>query len=230
MVVLPGSALTRLLAPLGVLTLMTGIAAWILLPGVPPLPAIQGAWLLPAKPLPHFKLERHNGESVTPDTLTGSWHLISYGFTYCPDICPTTLAELARFKRSLEQQARFTDLEIHFYTVDPDRDSLTQLSEYLPWFHDQFIGWRAGSEQQAERFESALGIHSNVSRDAQGSVQVTHGLKLFVLNSEGRLQAVLEPTLTLTGRLHFEPDRLLQDYLTLRRWVSYNGTVDQPDP
>ncbi|MEX0623599.1 MAG: SCO family protein, partial [Saccharospirillum sp.] len=217
--VVQGNNLTQLTAPLGILVVLTGIALWTLTPGVPSLPAIQGAWLMPAQPLPDFQLERHDGAAVTPDTLPGSWHLISYGFTHCPDICPTTLVELAQFKRTLDQQAHFTDVNLHFYTVDPGRDTLAQLADYLPWFHKQFSGWRAGSDPNARTFESALGIYADVTRDAQGSVQVTHGLKLFLLNDEGRLQAVLEPTRTLTGRLHFEPDRLLQDYLTIRRWA-----------
>lgn len=174
---------------------------------------------MPAQPLPEFKLKQHDGTEVTPNTLHGSWHLISYGFTHCPDICPTTLMEIARFKHALDQQSLFSDLKVHFYTVDPARDSLAQLSDYLPWFHEQFNGWRAASEQDARAFESALGIHASVSRDEQGAVQVTHGLKLFLVNDTGRLQAVLEPTRTLTGQLHFEPDRLLQDYLTIRRWA-----------
>lgn len=175
---------------------------------------------MPAQPLPEFRLKRHNGPEVTPNTLPGSWHLISYGFTHCPDICPTTLVEMAQFKRALDQQAQFSNLNVHFYTVDPQRDSLAQLADYLPWFHEQLSGWRAATEHDAEVFESALGIHVSVTQDEQGSVQVTHGLKLFLINDEGRLQAVLEPTRTLTGRLHFEPDQLLQDYLTIRRWVS----------
>lgn len=213
------SRTSQLAAPLAVLAVLTGLSVWVLSPGVPSLPAIQGAWLMPAKPLPEFRLQQHDGPEVTPDTLSGSWHLISYGFTHCPDICPTTLMEVARFKRALDQQSQFSDLKVHFYTVDPARDSLSQLTDYLPWFHEQLDGWRAGSEQDARAFESALGIHASVTRDEQGAVQVTHGLKLFLVNDMGRLQAVLEPTRTLTGQLHFEPDRLLRDYLTIRRWT-----------
>jgi len=175
---------------------------------------------MPAQSLPAFSLEQHNGPVVTSNTLPGDWHLISYGFTHCPDICPTTLVEIAQFKRALDLQSQFTDLRLHFYTVDPGRDSLAQLADYLPWFHEQFSGWRAASGQDAEAFESALGIHASVTQDEQGSVQVTHGLTLFLINNDGRLQAVLEPTRTLTGRLHFEPDRLLQDYLSVRRWTN----------
>jgi protein SCO1/2 len=174
---------------------------------------------MPAQPLPAFKLERHDGAAVSRDTLEGSWHLVSYGFTHCPDICPTTLLELAQFKKGLSEQATFNTVNVHFYTVDPARDSLSQLAEYLPWFHEQFTGWRAGSDPNARAFESALGIHASVTQDAQGKVQVTHGLHLFLINDEGRLQAVLEPTRTINGQLHYEPDQLLQDYLTIRRWT-----------
>ncbi len=175
---------------------------------------------MPAHPLPEFTLQKHDGSVITSQTLPGSWHLVSYGFTHCPDICPTTLVEMAQFKRALNQHTRYRDLDLHFYTVDPGRDSLNQLAEYLPWFHEQISGWRADSDRQARAFESALGIHASVTQDAQGAVQVTHGLKLFLINDQGELQAVLDPTRTLTGRLHFEPDRLLQDYLTVRRWVN----------
>lgn len=216
------SARIRVAIPVAALVLLSGFSLWVLTPTIPALPAIQGAWLMPAQPLPEFELEQHDGPAVTPGTLPDSWHLLSYGFTHCPDICPTTLVEIAQFKRSLKQQSRFTDLNVYFYTVDPERDSLMQLADYLPWFHPDFSGWRAADEQQASTFESALGIHARVTRDSQGSVQVTHGLKLFLLNDEGHLQAVLEPTRALTGRLYFEPDRLLQDYLTIRHWANNN--------
>ncbi|WP_127556073.1 SCO family protein [Saccharospirillum alexandrii] len=215
-----GNRLIPFIAPPAILMVLFGFALWVIAPAVPSLPTIQGAWLMPAQPLPAFRLEQHNGPVVTPDTLPGNWHLISYGFTHCPDICPTTLVEMAQFKRALDRQSQFTDLRLHFYTVDPGRDSLAQLADYLPWFHEQFSGWRAVSDQDAEAFESALGIHASVTQDEQGSVQVTHGLTLFLINNDGRLQAVFEPTRTLTGRLHFEPDRLLQDYLTVRRWAN----------
>jgi protein SCO1/2 len=199
--------------------LITLLAYMVLMPAQPALPSVQGAWLMPAQPLPEFELEQHDGAPVSADTLPGPWRLISYGFTHCPDICPTTLIELAQFKRSLDQQQEFNDLEVHFYTIDPGRDSLEQLSRYLPWFHDDFSGWRASSERHANTFESSLGINATVRNNSDGTVDVTHGLKLFLLDAKGRLQVVLEPTRTLSGQLHYQPDVLLKDYKTVRRWV-----------
>lgn len=198
------------------------VSALVMLwPQGPAPPNIQGAILPTPKPLPEFRLTDHTGQPFTQTELNGDWHLISYGFTHCPDICPTTLFELARFRRQLDTYDRFTDLRILFYTIDPERDTQAQLANYVPWFHDNFVGLRTDNAAQAEVFQSSLGLTAQVNpADTPEDYQVAHGMRLYLLDSEGRYRASLEPTRDRDGTQYYEPDRLLQDYLALRRWTA----------
>lgn len=210
---------------LGLIALLAlaGSALIILWPQGPAPPAIQGALLPTPKPLPDFRLTDHHGQPFTQHDLKGRWHLISYGFTHCPDICPTTLFELADFRRQLEKHGQYTDLQILFYTIDPERDTFTQLADYVPWFHDTFIGLRAGDPTQADLFQTSLGLTARVTpSNDPAEYQVAHGMRLYLLDSQGQYRASLEPTRDRDGTQYYEPERLLADYLALRNWA------DQP--
>ncbi|GGX58498.1 SCO family protein [Saccharospirillum salsuginis] len=200
--------------------LVLAISALIMLwPQGPAPPNIQGAILPTPKPLSAFRLTDHQGQPFTHTDLNGDWHLISYGFTHCPDICPTTLFELAEFRRQLEEHGRFTDLQVLFYTIDPIRDTRAKLADYVPWFHDTFIGLRANNQTQADAFQTNLGLTAQVSpSDDPADYDVAHGMRLYLIDSQGRYRASLEPTKDRDGSQYYEPERLLEDYLALRSW------------
>ena len=81
-------------------------------------PQIQGVLLPQPRPIPDFQLLDHSGQSFTQDNLLGQWHLVSYGFTTCPDICPTTLSQLVSVNRELESQGH-SDLRVLFLLRRP---------------------------------------------------------------------------------------------------------------
>ena len=189
-------------------------------PPTKPVPDIQGAVLPSPKPLPDFLLIDHTGQPVSADVFAGQWHLVSYGFTHCPDVCPTLLSDLAQFNKSLQREKRFKDLQVWFYTVDPLRDNTAALANYVPWFDKSFVGIRAPDREAARRFERSLGIQASVSGSPENDYQISHGFRLFLLDDEGRLRAALEPTRTREGQQFFESPVLLKDYLALRDWVA----------
>ena len=76
-----------------------------------------------------FQLTDQNGRAVNQDLLKGKWSAVYFGYTYCPDVCPTTLQMLGTVDRSLGAQAK--DFQVVFVTVDPDRDTPSQLKLYL---------------------------------------------------------------------------------------------------
>ena len=88
-----------------------------------------------------FSLVDHNAEPFTQTALIGHWTLVFFGFTHCPDICPTTMAELAELKAQLaDTEAR--DARVAMVSVDPARDTPERLAEYVPYFHPDFWALR----------------------------------------------------------------------------------------
>lgn len=169
--------------------------------------------------MPDFKLVTHEQQTLTREDFQGRWHLLTYGFTHCPDICPTTMMELAAFQRALEAQSEYRDLDVWFYSIDPGRDTASHLSDYVPWFHPDFKGLLAANDAEARRFEQGLGIIAFVEPSEDASqYQVAHGLQLYLMNDRGQLEAALHPTRERSGLQHYEVDRLLEDYLAIRHW------------
>ena len=210
-----------LLANLAIVT----VAAVVVLNREPTPPQIQGVVLPQARPLPEFQLVDHNNRLFSNSDLKGRWHLVSYGFTTCPDICPTTLTQLAAATRKLKAQGH-SELQVLFYTVDPARDTVTQLSTYVPYFDPGFIGLtRNDGDDQYLPFEQGLGIVAQLLplegpgiNPEDGEYQVVHGVKLFLINPEGELQAILNPDTGFSGTHTFNPDTIARDYLAVRSY------------
>ncbi len=219
---------TRLIAAGMGLVMVVSVFAGIHLLGRPDArPDIEGVLLRDPAELPDFRLTDHRNHPFTRDELRGDWHLLSYGFTHCPDICPATLNVLGRIGDRLDERGQYNDLELLFYSVDPLRDTPEHLAEYVRFFHPDMTGLtRNGSpDENHEPFEEGLGIVSRLPEEAQSedapqeNYSVSHGVMLFLLNPEGKLQAVFSPTYNEDGRMHFSVDRLLEDYLAVRHWV-----------
>jgi protein SCO1/2 len=201
------------------------VAAVVLLSRQPAPPQIQGVLLPQARPLPDFQLVDHRNNVFTNSDLRGRWHLVSYGFTTCPDICPTTLTQLATATRKLQDQGH-AELQVLFYTVDPARDTVTQLSTYVPYFDPGFIGLtRIDGGDLHLPFEQGLGIVAQLLplegpdiKPEDNEYQVVHGVKLFLLNPDGELQAIFSPDTSFSGTHTFNPDTIARDYLAVRSY------------
>jgi len=194
---------------------LAGLSGFYAIDRYQPLPRIQGVYLNPAAELAPFELRDHHNQAFTPAKLRGQWHLLSYGYTHCPDICPMTLVRLSELVQRLRQNNRYPDLQVLFYSVDPKRDKPKQLAQYVPYFHPEFIGLTQAPKaaDKAQAFEQSLGIIGQVDSKTG---DVSHGVRLFLLNPKGRLQAVFEPESRLTGPPDFDTDQLFQDYVKAR--------------
>ena len=207
------------------------VAAFVLLnrPESPPL--IQGVLLPDARELEAFQLLDHNNQPFRNENLQGHWTLVSYGFTTCPDICPATLSQLGVVARELEQQGE-QPLRVLFYTVDHRRDTVSQLAAYLPFFHPDFIGltYRDDSNNGHLAFEKSLGIMAQlvpasgpdidaVPGPGSNEYSVSHGVTLFLINPQGQLQSIFEPDESPPDRHGFDPQRVLRDYLAIRKYL-----------
>lgn len=216
---------------LAVLVVFISVATINTLPAKPPL--INGIFIPEAIVLDEFSIIDHNNVSFTNKQLEGKWHLLSYGYTNCPDICPTVLSVLSAVSNKLEQQQQYTDLNILFYSIDHQRDTASQLAEYLPYFNKSFIGLTYINKMvdTALPFEKSLGMNSvikkvqnerasnaNANRTVT-SYTVSHGFTLYLLNPRGDLQAVLRPKENKDGSLSFTKQQILDDYLAIRNYV-----------
>jgi protein SCO1/2 len=86
-----------------------------------------------------FALTNHFGKPFTAESLEGDWTLLFFGFTYCPDVCPTTMSFLAEVKDNLVG-TEAASTRVVMVSVDPARDSVDQLAQYVPYFHPEFLG------------------------------------------------------------------------------------------
>ncbi len=198
-------------------------------------PKIQGVILKSAKKLTNIQLTNHLGQTVNDDDFLGSWHFITYGYTHCPDICPTTLFTLTQLADLLSASHEQLKTQFVFYTVDPDRDSQQVLIQYIHYFSEKFVAMRANTSKNAEKFQQSLGIKVEISRGYENSddkqvikaghtisakknepfYQVSHGLTILLINPDAELQAVFLPEITELGIKSFTSDELYHDYLTV---------------
>ncbi len=189
-------------------------------------PSIQGVLLPDGRPLEAFSLLDHHGRAFTNLELKGQWHLVSYGFTTCPDICPATLTQLTEATEQLGNYGQ--DLRVLFYSVDHRRDTVQQLSTYMPFFDEAFVGLTHLDDPENLHlpFEQGLGIVAQLvpNLEAEGGqgpddYQVVHGVTLFLLNPQGELQAIFEPEEVAPGVHAYDPERLAEDYRAVRRYL-----------
>ena len=149
------------------------------------------ATVLPeAKALPEFSLEDHRGRAFTNESLRGQWSFVFFGYTHCPDVCPTTLTLLNQVDQALKKE---TDIELPktiFISVDPGRDTVTQLAEYIPYFNSEFTGV-TGSLENLQVLTKSLGIAFGKEGDTESEdYEVFHSSRIMLIDPEARLKAL----------------------------------------
>jgi protein SCO1/2 len=130
-----------------------------------------------------FDLIDHHGNPFNPARLEGQWTLVFFGFTHCPDICPTTMTFLNTFLESLEG-TEAEDPQVVMVSVDPARDTVQQLADYMPYFNPDFIGV-TGEFLDIHRFATKLNTPFRKVMDEDGSYQVDHSSNIVLINPRG---------------------------------------------
>ncbi|MGB3392193.1 MAG: SCO family protein [Stenotrophomonas sp.] len=161
--------------------------------------------------LPDFSLSQSDGTRLIPGELRGHWTLVFLGFTFCPDVCPTTLAELARAQKQWETIPESLRPRVVFISVDPERDTPARLGEYAHAFHKDTIAATA-DVPSLERFATPLGL---VFQKAPGKnfkanpndYSMDHSASIVVLDPEGRLAGLMRPP--------FDPQAIASDLTKL---------------
>lgn len=139
---------------------------------------------LPAKIDGRFMLINQNASVVRDTDFRGKYRLVFFGFTECPDVCPTTLLTLSKVMSLLKAQKN--KLVVLFITVDPDRDSPAKLKTYLNQFDPAFIGL-TGTHAQIEQAEKSYGIYASETQSKDANPYTfDHSSFIYLMNPDGK--------------------------------------------
>jgi protein SCO1/2 len=136
-----------------------------------------------------FTLVDHTGATVTGETYRGKWLVMFFGFTHCPDICPTTLSKIANMMELLGQDAG--KVQPLFITVDPERDTPEVLRDYVAAFDSRIVGL-TGSTEQIGAIAKSYSIISQRSGDG-ADYTIGHSTPIYLLDPNGFYISTLDP-------------------------------------
>jgi len=181
-------------------------------------PVIQGKILNQAINLQPFVLVDQYSNQFTNKDLQGDWHFISFGYTQCPDVCPTTLMTMVQLSSLLADKRITSDVNFVFYSVD-SRDTSKILLSYIEYFDANFIALKTSANEKSHNFEENLGIKTTISNNnITDKVEVSHNLLILVINPDAALQAVFYPTKSSLGLEHFIKEQLYSDFVIVEEY------------
>jgi len=164
-----------------------------------------------------FKLTDHHGEIFSNKNIQGKWSWVFFGYTSCPDVCPTTLQELNFIYDDLQKISDKT--QILLVSVDPKRDSQQKLAEYIGYFNKAFIALRAGHEVLYP-FARNLGLMYAIVDNKQAtdtenkneSYLVDHSASMVLINPQGKIAAIFKPEIAVGKIPSIDGEKLLSDF------------------
>ncbi|BAV98386.1 SCO family protein [Lysobacter enzymogenes] len=175
------------------------------------LPQTQAVRLFdPPRTLPAFSLRQSDGTQLIPGELKGHWTLVFLGFTHCPDVCPTTLAQMSVAQKAWESIPESTRPRVLFVSVDPERDSPDKIGEYAHGFHKDTLAATA-DVPALENFAKSLSmVFAKVPAPAgapENQYSMDHSASMAVLDPQGRMAGLVRPP--------FEPNVIARDMAAL---------------
>lgn len=163
-----------------------------------------------ARPLQPFLLVDHQGNPFDNKSLQGYWSFLFFGYTQCPDVCPTTLSVLnsvAQKTGDITEPTRFA-----FISVDPQRDTPEKLASFVTYFNRQFIGV-TGSSEHIDNLTRQLGIvHMPVANDSDPeNYLIDHTAAIFLVDPAGNYHAIFTPPLSADA-IASDFHKIVQEY------------------
>ncbi|MFT5283746.1 MAG: protein SCO1/2 [Yoonia sp.] len=161
--------------------------------------------------MPDFQLVDHNNQTFTSENLIGHWSLVFVGYTYCPDICPTTLAELKSIYSELQKIPTDFPIQVVLMSVDPKRDTPERLNEYINFFHPDFIAV-SGEHVQLFPLVRSMGMMYSMSESTDNpNYLVDHSSSVVVVNPKAQVVGRFKPDF-VAGKLPIsEGQKILAD-------------------
>jgi protein SCO1/2 len=161
--------------------------------------------------LPAFSLRQSDGTQLTSGELNGHWTLVFLGFTSCPDVCPTTLAQLAQAQKQWQALPDSTRPRVLFVSVDPERDDIRRIGEYAHGFHADTLAATA-DVPTLEDFAAGLGfvfmkVPGENFEQNPNDYMVDHSAGIAVIDPQGKLAGLIRPP--------FQPAAIASDMVQL---------------
>jgi len=167
----------------------------------------SGTWLAAPRQVADLSLTDHLGRPFTQQDLKGKPALVFFGFTRCPDVCPTTLLKLAQVKKAVAVPG----LRVLFVSVDPQRDTPSALALYVHAFDPDFIGL-TGDQKAIDRVTSEFGVAAAKVDLPGGDYTMDHSAAVFLLDPQAQIVGIFSPP--------FDTRRLAQDVLAAAPYVA----------
>ena len=167
-------------------------------------------WFGPGLTLDDFQFTDQHGNTLTQADFKPGWRLVFFGYTFCPDICPTTLADLNRVWKKLSPEAQAA-VQVVFVSVDPRRDTPESLAPYLAYFNPTFkamTGNVAALERLAEQLNA---VYVRVEREDGMAYLMDHSANLMLVDEQWQYRGYIEPP--------FKRDALIQLFEGLARGI-----------
>ncbi|MBL4711217.1 MAG: SCO family protein [Gammaproteobacteria bacterium] len=169
---------------------------------------IQGTVLSPPRKIAIPALIKDDGNTFTLNDLTGRWHFLFFGYTHCPDVCPVTMGVMAQAKKMATENNHIFPGVI-FVSVDPERDKVEMLADYVQYFDKEFIGV-TGDEKLIKALTLQMSVvYLKVQAEASSvnGYLVDHSSSLILINPEGKLAAYFNSP--------HDAKKILQDFQTM---------------
>lgn len=150
-------------------------------------PAMRAGAFDPPRVAPDFTLRGSDGSDLTLSRYRGKVVLLTFGFTYCAAVCPTTLSTLTQVRKALGSAA--ANVQVIFVTVDPARDDVAQMRDYLKAFDPTFVG-TTGTQEALAAVRQSYGV-SAVKRGTRSDYAMDHTSSIFLIDGNGKLRAMM---------------------------------------
>jgi len=157
-----------------------------------------------------FELADHNGQSFSNEQLIDKWSIVFFGYTSCPDVCPTTLQELNFAYDELKTASK--DTQVLLVSVDPVRDTQEKLSQYIAYFNKEFVALTA-DHSVLFPFARNMGLMYAITDGSKGQgYLVDHSASIVLINPKGKIAAIFKPEHELGQLPTISGDNLVSDF------------------
>jgi protein SCO1/2 len=169
------------------------------------------------KPIGQVSLIDKSGQTLNSQDFKGKWTLVFFGYTNCPDVCPSTLLQLEQLKKSLVKDPAKRDYQFLFITVDPQRDTTQRLKEYVNYFDTDFQA-AGGDIAQIKTFEHVFGaFHKYAKKDKNDThYSVAHSAEVYIVDPEQQYVGKFLPP--------FDVNKLSQQLTALSNYLQQKGS------
>lgn len=157
--------------------------------------AVQAVMWPEPRPLAEFELTTGDGRPFSRESLLGQWNFLFFGYTGCPDVCPTSLYAMRELRqRLLDEESSAENYRFIFVSVDTENDRPEDIGPYLDWYDPEFVGLTGRSEELA-RLAQSMAVKYAVVQDEQGARSIDHTSSVLIVDPQARMVGALPPPL-----------------------------------